>query len=479
LFNIDKHDKPKVIVSVLMLREGFDVNNICVIVPLRSTQAPILLEQILGRGLRLMWREPEFQDAKEENRTRLLKRKEAPSNYLDILSIVEHPAFIEFYDELIKEGLVGETTELPINRGSILGDIIKVGLKQNYKDYDLYWPVIIQEREEFFKDVMPSLDNLKNMQWYNLDQLKLMVHEEGETFYSEEMTVKTRFGDYKVTAELFTAKSYNEFLSKVVKIITSTIVRVTQRSTKDYPIMQINQANLVQLIDDFIRNKLFNQEFNPLEGNNWRVLLLSQTGITEHIIKELSKALYEMQNAVDVQEAMVVKQYFSQIQQLRMREKFSLDIVKTIYEKLPYPSNKGELEKNFMLACDNDSEVKAFLKISEIYHDFAHLNYIRSDGILSSYHPDFIIKTPEHIYLVETKAQKDIKDENVLMKKQSALDWLKKINELRPDDRDNCVWSYALLGENTFYSMNEKGASIEEILEYSKLTKQRVQGTLF
>ena len=33
LFNIDKYESPKVIVSVLMLREGFDVNNICVIVP--------------------------------------------------------------------------------------------------------------------------------------------------------------------------------------------------------------------------------------------------------------------------------------------------------------------------------------------------------------------------------------------------------------------------------------------------------------
>lgn len=479
LFSIDKHDKPKVIVSVLMLREGFDVNNICVIVPLRSTQAPILLEQILGRGLRLMWREPEFQDAKKENRIKLLQKKEAPINYLDLLSIVEHPAFIEFYDELIKEGLVGEITELPRDREGILGDIIKVGLKQDYKDYDLYWPVIIQEREEFLKNVMPSLDNLKNMQWYNLDQLKLMVCEEGETFYSEEMTVKTRFGDYKVTAELFTAKSYNEFLSKMVKIITSTIVRVTQRSTKDYPIMQINQANLVQLIDDFISHKLFNQEFNPIEDNNWRVLLLSQTGITEYIIKELSKALYEMQNAVDVHDAMVIKQYFSQIQQLRMRENFSLDIVKTIYEKLPYPSNKGELEKNFMLACDNDCEVKAFIKINETYHDFAHLNYIRSDGVLSSYYPDFMIKISGRIYLVETKAQKDIKDENVLLKKQSSLDWLKKVNELKPDDRDGCEWSYALLGENTFYSMKAKGASTEEILEYSKMTKQRVQGTLF
>ena len=37
LFNIDSYKNPKIIVSVLMLREGFDVNNICVIVPLRST----------------------------------------------------------------------------------------------------------------------------------------------------------------------------------------------------------------------------------------------------------------------------------------------------------------------------------------------------------------------------------------------------------------------------------------------------------
>lgn len=54
LFDIDRRSEPKVIVSVLMLREGFDVNNIAVIVPLRSSQAPILLEQLIGRGLRLM-----------------------------------------------------------------------------------------------------------------------------------------------------------------------------------------------------------------------------------------------------------------------------------------------------------------------------------------------------------------------------------------------------------------------------------------
>ena len=71
LFNVDRHAAPLVIVSVLMLREGFDVNNICVIVPLRSSQAQILLEQTIGRGLRLMWRDAEYCDNKRENRERI------------------------------------------------------------------------------------------------------------------------------------------------------------------------------------------------------------------------------------------------------------------------------------------------------------------------------------------------------------------------------------------------------------------------
>ena len=72
-----------------MLREGFDVNNICVIVPLRSTTSYILLEQVIGRGLRLMWREPVYTEIKDENREKLLVRKQEPDNYLDILGIAK------------------------------------------------------------------------------------------------------------------------------------------------------------------------------------------------------------------------------------------------------------------------------------------------------------------------------------------------------------------------------------------------------
>ncbi|NCU33108.1 MAG: restriction endonuclease subunit R, partial [Candidatus Moranbacteria bacterium] len=138
LFNIDKHKSPKVIISVLMLREGFDVSNICVIVPLRSTQAPILLEQTIGRGLRLMWREPEFIDIKQDNIKRLLVDKKEPNNYLDLLTIIEHPSFVQFYAELLAEGLLGELEGDPADREGVLGDIIKVELKSDYEKYDLY-----------------------------------------------------------------------------------------------------------------------------------------------------------------------------------------------------------------------------------------------------------------------------------------------------------------------------------------------------
>lgn len=80
------------------MREGFDVNNICVIVPLRSSTSYTLLEQTIGRGVRLMWRELQFQESKRETREKILVKKEEPDNYMDILSIVEHPSFMEFYD---------------------------------------------------------------------------------------------------------------------------------------------------------------------------------------------------------------------------------------------------------------------------------------------------------------------------------------------------------------------------------------------
>lgn len=475
LFNIDKHSKPKVIVSVLMLREGFDVSNICVIVPLRSTDSSILLEQTIGRGLRLMWREKDYQEIKAENRYKMFVEKQNPNNYLDILSIIEHPAFIEFYNDL-ENGMIVDEKEMP-KKENILGDIITVGLKKEYDKYDFYIPTIVSDKEEILKLGELNTENFNKLHW-TLDQLKSMVQNYGdECFYSEELLVKTRFGDYKVSAKLFNANSYNEFLSRMLEAITNNIARVGRHSS--YPVMQINQIALIEVIDKYIRTKLFGEEFNPQENNNWRVLMVARTGILEHIMKEVSQSIYDMQNNVEIIDATIIKNYFSQVEKLKMRENFCLDIQKSIYEKTAYPSNKGEYEKEFLLFADKDANVQKLLKINENYHTFAFLKYIRSDGLLSSYCPDFILKINDKIYLVETKAQKDIEQINVKQKQKSAIDWCKKINELNQNDRMNSIWNYSIVDDNTFYMMKSKGASIEDILEYCKLTNNKIEGKLF
>ena len=96
------------IVSVLMLREGWDVKNVTTIVPLRpySSKANILPEQTLGRGLR---------------------RMTPPGQANEIVAVVEHEAFARLYrDELAQEGLpieIVDVHKVPTTTVSIFPDL--------------------------------------------------------------------------------------------------------------------------------------------------------------------------------------------------------------------------------------------------------------------------------------------------------------------------------------------------------------------
>lgn len=471
LFNIDRLSKPKVIVSVLMLREGFDVNNIAVIVSLRSNQAPILLEQVLGRGLRQMWREAEYAEIKAENRENLYKKKIDPKSSHDILYLIEHPAFEKFYEDLDKEMIVEDRD----SRNNPAGDIISVGLKDNYKDYDLFFPLILQDKIEFIKE--PQMLNFmgKKFQHYDLADLKKLTPAGNDTaFISQEITVKTTFGEYKVKNDPFTASTYNEFLQRMLYTVESNI-----KGKNNFPILQINEAYLMEYIDSFIRTTLFGEPFDPLEGNNWRILALSKTGLLQHILRETSEAVYKMQNDIDIENAKVEKLWFSQIKEMKIREEYSLDIIKSIYEKTGYPSNKGGFEKDFLEYADADGKVERIIKINENAHTFAKILYIRTDGNLARYYPDFMLKIGGEIYIVETKSQKDKDDPNVKQKRKSALDFVYKINELDADGRMDCQWRYVLLDDGVFYAMkNGTAASMKEILSRAILSPVLADGKL-
>lgn len=477
LFNIDANRNCKVVVSVLMLREGFDVSNICVIVPLRASNASILLEQTIGRGLRLMWREPEYAETKFDTRKKIFQDKTEPDSYLDILSIVEHPAFIGFYDELLAGGLAFSDEASGGNGGSV-GDLVKVGLKEDFEKYDLFFPVVLRDEEENIVPAKIGFEKMSPFTDYPLEQLRKIFAKDGEVFVSQEFMVKTQFGEYRVHANLFTAESYNEYLQKLISILLSRMERVSSRKTESLPMLQINVGEVAAIIDAYIRNGLFAQPFNPFDGNDWKILLAQGGLVTEHIVREIGKVIYEMQMSTETSSAEVDELYFSRVPELRVRENFSLPLRKTIYERTPFPSNKGNFEKAFLQFLDRDAKVESFIKISESQHDFAKIFYLREDGLLASYHPDFLIKTKNRIYLAETKAENMLSSGNVRIKQLAALEWCKRINALDAELRMGRKWVYVLIGENQFYGLSNANADIEDICERAAVKTERLSENL-
>lgn len=469
LFNLDKYKTPKVVVSVLMLREGFDVSNICVIVPLRSSTAPILLEQTIGRGLRQMWREPEFADLKSENRKRLLAEKKSPQNYLDILSIVEHPAFADFYKDLMEDIPFGIDDNDIEGGDTTTGDIINVPLKANYKEYDIAFPIILSEAEEVIKNPELTYESMSSFM-LDIKTLKGMIPK-GERFVSEEMTKGARFGDYNISGGIMTATSYNEYVGRLVTRVTSLLFEEVSgrhlKADKKFPALQVKLPELAGLVDSYIRNKLFNTEIDPFTDDNWRMLLIPD--VSNFIIGQVSLAIQKMQATETVSEAQVRNRYMSEIDSLRMRESYSVVTVKTIYERTPYPSNRGQFEKAFIEYCDRDTKVQRFIKLLVDKHYFVRFRYIKDDGLMSYYYPDFIVETGSKIYIVETKAEDQINHPNVQKKRLSALNWVARVNVLPLEMRSNKEWEYVIVGDSFFHDWRDKNASVVEMMEYAKL----------
>lgn len=469
LFSVDQHAEPKVIISVLMLREGFDVNNICVIVPLRSSQAQILLEQTIGRGLRLMWRDAEYADSKRENRERIANHQE-PNSLIDILSIVEHPAFSDFYKELMQEGLAGTTTEESDSTSSV-GDLISVALREDFAEYDFAIPFIVREAEESLVHQDLAIEALQPFSAMGIDDLKALLGK-GDVFISQDLQSSTLFGDYRVDGAVMNVAGYNDFLSRLTRRIGQALSQPLPKGNKiaahlANPYLQVNTADLAAWLELYIRQRLFNGPFEPMVDENWRVLLLQP--VIDHITKVVALALVEAEERPQIGSSEVYFRQLSELEKWPMREKHSLEVSKCIYPRLPYPARNGGLEQAFIEWANVDSSVQAFCKISETKHDFVRLRYVKEDGLPAFYSPDFLLRTGNLVYLVETKAQGQLSSPNVQRKLKAAATWCERINALSEDERNGLTWHYVLLGEAVFFDWRGKSERLTALCDFARV----------
>ncbi|TFB73644.1 restriction endonuclease subunit R [Cryobacterium flavum] len=473
LFDVDRRAQPRVILSVLMLREGFDVNNICVIVPLRSSQAQILLEQTIGRGLRLMWRDDEqIDEMKLETRKRIAQKLE-PTNYFDVLFIVEHPAFSKFYDELMEEGLAGEVGD-PDGSTSVTGDLEIVELRDGFSEFDFHVPMMIRDSEEELKS--PILDP------YLLPRSKVPFADAkkfvgmGDRFVSVDAETKTQFGDYRVNGGVMTATGYNDFLARLTMRVTEalggkqsemTTSAKKYNSLSAFPILQTFRPEIIGWLDTYIRNRFFGAVIDPLANENWRVLLTDM--ITNELAGNISSALVKSLTEETISIAEVRHRSLSEVPSISVRSSFAVEIAKCIYPKLPIPSHGGGLERKFLLWANNDSKIEALCKISEYKHTFLHRPYLKADGMPARYSPDFLVRTEGDIFVVETKAETSLSDVNVQRKQLAAISWCEQINRLEPEQRGYRRWVYVLIGEQSVATSIAGNERASELLARARL----------
>lgn len=98
LLAVESPDEPtEIVIHVNMLKEGWDVTNLYTIVPLRAANARTLIEQSIGRGLRLSY------------------GKRTGVSTVDRLNIVAHDRFQEIVDEANKPDSVIRLTKVELD----------------------------------------------------------------------------------------------------------------------------------------------------------------------------------------------------------------------------------------------------------------------------------------------------------------------------------------------------------------------------
>lgn len=440
LDKIDIDDDPlRVVISVLMLREGFDKSNICVVVVLRATEADLLLEQIVGRGLRLMfpaYSHPELQDAKREAFYEI-RRNKIPSNSLDFLFVVEHPRFRTFYESLKQEGFIiggGDTSGIIST-----GDIIPVdAISERIKDYDIAWPIQIFDEGRLPEISQIDISTLLKYPFdiHNSDFSKLKQYL-GKLIVQEthvETGKKTRA--WKLNNEYF---DYSHFLRQTSKA-------VAMRGNE--PILTAKQVEIVRLIDDYVSEYCFGESIDFTKQENYSVL--NYTLVFDHIVQTVHKVIVKLMEGYKY-ETKGIWGKLSEVPRLMMRESKSVKTDKSIYPWIGYQIKGGGFERDFMLNILNPSaEVISYAKLDRRHK--LKITYRDETRILRNYEVDFIAKTKDRVYLVETKADRDLNMPNVMVKVRAATAWCEQASTVTPppEFQQPKEWEYLILSEGLF-----------------------------
>lgn len=364
--------KYKAIVSVLVLKEGWDVRNVTTIVGLRAyaSKSNILPEQTLGRGLRRMY---------------------FGSEVTETVSVLGTPAFMEFVESIQTEGVVLE--RVPMGSGGERAESLIVEIDdEKAKDsqaLDIPIPRLTRRYHREFKN-LDAIDpgNLGN------PRLPLQPFTPEET---REIVFKTMLaGEVHHTIQLDAAGPAD--YRSVVAFFARQLLK-EMRLVGGYDVIY----GKVKL---FLREYLFEGGPADLEDP---VLLrnLSEPEPAKVLFDAFRKAI----NTLTVEERGVARIEdwirLRQTRPFRTEPRPYLTPRRSLFTKIVGEPGAGDFELAFAAFLDKVPGVVSFAK-NYLAIGF-QLDYVKASGELSNYVPDFLVKVEDGtVFVVETKGREEL-----------------------------------------------------------------------
>ena len=414
---IDSVESPyKAIVSVLMLKEGWDVRNVTTIVGLRpySAKSNILPEQTLGRGLRRM-----YLNGVEE-----------------YVSVVGTDAFMTFVESIQAEGV--QLERRPMGEGAkpntpLVIEVDRENRNKNINALDIEIPTLTRRVYREYKN-LEALD-VARLDFTPVTYRSFSAEEQREIVFRDMTT-----GEVTHTTEMDSAgvADYRNVLGYFAHTIMKDLKLVSGYNV------------LYGKVKAFIQNQLFGEPVDLDSPNTLRNL--AEPAATKTVIETLRRAINDL-TIRDKGEAQISETIrLRDMRPFVVKEQPYLIPEKSVFNRI---TGDNKLELDFASFLDDSPDVVSFAK-----NYFAlgfKLDYVNDDGDIANYYPDFFVELADgRVIVAETKGRKDV---DVDPKMSRLAQWCEDINT----DQSDVVYDFVYVDEDSFREYTPR--TFQQLLE--------------
>ncbi|HKM98885.1 MAG TPA: hypothetical protein VJX23_00110 [Candidatus Binataceae bacterium] len=373
------------IVSVMMLREGWDVQGVTVIVGLRpyTSKANILPEQTVGRGLRLMFR--------------------GATGYVERVDVIGNKTFIEFVEQLERE----EDIQLETFKIGEKVSIITIAPDPSKTDKDIAIPVLspILTRKKSLAEEIAEL---------NVTAFTCPVLPRKQ---DDAVAKSFRYEGYDlITLQKLIEREYTIPEPQTAEEVIGYYARRIAQDIK----LPSQFSALAPKVREFLETKAFGE---PVTLNEPAMIKAISSNVAQYVtVKTFVEALRKLVISELEPQLLHAGRPLSETAPFPW-SRTTLAADKCIFNLVPC---HNEFEKEFAQLLQKAPDVQRFAKLPEQF-GFA-VEYTDNAGNLRYYEPDFVVLAGDGThYIVETKG---LEDTNVANKDRAAQLWCENTTRL-------------------------------------------------